>query len=327
VPGARSIFRNIEKLPPAHTLMLTADRLQQSPRRYWQLRIEPDERPSVAEWVERIEAKLDETVRLHLIADVPVGAFLSGGTDSSTVVGLMTRVAHCPVKAFSIGFQEQPFNELGYAEIAAKKFHADHHTYLVGADDCFEALPQMIRCFDEPFGNSSAIPTYFCARLAAQHGVKVLLAGDGGDELFGGNERYLIDKIFEVYHNVPATLRQRLIEPVLARLPMERGLVGRARGYVRRANMPAVERMLSFQFLRTHAPADVFNGDFDVQLLRKRERLANLGLRARIRVAIRDLLVDDCRHQQHRACAIRLGIAQRLFESAQSFLANGRVRV
>src|SRR6185369_5399611 len=127
------------------------------------------------------------------------GAYLSGGTDSSTVVGMMSRLGRGPVKAFSIGFEEERFNELGYAEITARKFQADHHTYLVSANDCVEALPHMVRYFDEPFANSSAIPTYFCGRLAAQNGVKVLLSGDGGDELFGGNERYLIDKIFQTY--------------------------------------------------------------------------------------------------------------------------------
>jgi asparagine synthase (glutamine-hydrolysing) len=191
-----------------------------------------------------------------------VGAYLSGGTDSSTVVGMMTRAARGPVKAFSIGFQEQPFNELHYAELAARKFGSEHHTYLVGPRDCYDALPKMVRCFDEPFGNSSAIPTYFCAKLAAEHGVKTLLAGDGGDELFGGNERYATDKIFEIYGMMPGALRKGLIEPLMTKLPVETGLIGRARRYIHRANMPGVERMLSFQFLRTHAIADIFDGDF-----------------------------------------------------------------
>src|SRR5205823_2012541 len=134
-----------------------------------------------------------------------------------------------------------------------------HHTYLVGARDCFEALPQMVRYFDEPFGNSSAIPTYFCARLAAQNGVKALLAGDGGDELFGGNERYATDKIFEVYHKAPSVLRKRLIEPILAALPVNGSLVRKMRSYVRRANMLGAERLLSFQFLYTHSPMEVFD--------------------------------------------------------------------
>src|SRR4029077_19795248 len=111
-----------------------------------------------------------ESVAAHCKSDrfTNVGAFLSGGTDSSTVVGMMTRAAHGPVKSFSIGFEDQSFNELEYAELAALRFQSEHHTFLVGPRDCFEALPQMTRSVDEPFGNSSAIPTYFCARLAAQ---------------------------------------------------------------------------------------------------------------------------------------------------------------
>ena len=120
----------------------------------------------------------------------------------------------------------------------------------------------MIRSFDEPFGNSSAIPTYFCARLAAQNGVTILLAGDGGDELFGGNERYTVDKRFEIYHDIPRLLRKGMIEPVLRLLPVQHGPLRRAAGYVRRANILGVERMLSFQFLCTHPPAEVFDGDF-----------------------------------------------------------------
>jgi asparagine synthase (glutamine-hydrolysing) len=119
----------------------------------------------------------------------------------------------------------------------------------------------MVAAFDEPFGNSSAIPTYFCAKLAADHGVRVLLGGDGGDELFAGNERYLTDKIFAVYDDVPVTLRAGLIEPALRVLPSA-GVFGRAARYVRRAKMPGVERMMSFQFLQTHAASDVFEPDF-----------------------------------------------------------------
>ncbi len=192
-----------------------------------------------------------------------LGAFLSGGTDSSTVTGMMARTGRGAVKTFSIGFREQTFNELDYAKITAKRFHTKHHTYLVGPEDCFQALPEMVRSFDEPFGNSSAIPTYFCARLAAENGVKALLAGDGGDELFGGNAWYATDKIFDLYQSVPSALRKGLIEPVLsARVPVENGLVSKARNYIRRSNMPGLERVLSYHFLCAHPPARIFEGDF-----------------------------------------------------------------
>src|SRR5262249_690907 len=127
---------------------------------------------------------------------------------------------------------------------------------------CAEALPEMIASFDEPFGNSSAIPTYFCARLAAQHGVDTLLAGDGGDEMFGGNAWYVADRVFGAYQHVPSILRKGLIAPVLAGLPIRNGLVGKARSYVRRANLPDLERLMSYHFLCAHPLEDVFEKDF-----------------------------------------------------------------
>jgi asparagine synthase (glutamine-hydrolysing) len=260
--GPETIFTAVQRLIPGARL-LAADG-QTRVEKYWDMRYGVEGDCNEARLSRELESVMERSVAAHCKHDPfsDLGAYLSGGTDSSTVVGLMTRAAKGPVNAFSIGFQEQPFNELGYAEIAAKRFGAKHHTYLVGAQDCFDALPAMIRCFDEPFGNSSAIPTYFCARLAAQNGVKALLAGDGGDELFAGNERYAVDKVFESYQTVPRLLRKGLVEPVVAALPMKAGLVGRARNYIRRANMPGVERMLSYQFLRTHSLAEVFEGDF-----------------------------------------------------------------
>jgi asparagine synthase (glutamine-hydrolysing) len=257
-----TIFSKVERLNPG-TLLVVSDR-QIRRESYWDMRYGVKNESNESQLSRELEAVVERSVATHCkgYANSEIGAYLSGGTDSSTVLGMMTRAAGGPVNAFSIGFQEQHFNELGYAALAAKRFQAKHHTYLVGAQDCFEALPQMVRGFDEPFGNSSAIPTYFCARLAAQNGVKVLLAGDGGDELFGGNERYSIDKIYEIYHQVPLPLRKGLIEPVVRGLPLRLPLVQRARGYVRRAKMRGVERMLSFQFLRTHPLADIFDGDF-----------------------------------------------------------------
>ena len=260
--GPETIFTKVQRLAPG--TILTVSNGQTRLETYWDLKYGIGRDSNEARLSRELEAVVERSVAAHCGGEPceNLGAFLSGGTDSSTVVGMMTRAAQGPVKAFSIGFEEQPFNELGYAELAARKFRSRHYTYLVGARDCFEALPQIVRAFDEPFGNASAIPTYFCARLAAQNGVQVLLAGDGGDELFGGNERYATDKIFEIYHRVPGLLRQGLIEPVVAALPGKGGVVRRARGYIRRANMPGVERMLSYQFLRTYAPETVFEGDF-----------------------------------------------------------------
>jgi asparagine synthase (glutamine-hydrolysing) len=257
-----TIFTKVSRLIPG--AMLVATDREMRIEKYWDMRYGVGNERDESHLGRELESVVEQSVAAHCKDDpLPtLGAFLSGGTDSSTVLGMMTRASGGPVRSFSIGFEDQSFNELGYAELAARKFQSEHHTYLVGPRDCFEALPRMIRSVDEPFGNSSAIPTYFCARLAAQNGVKTLLAGDGGDELFGGNERYATDKIFEIYHNLPRVLRKGLIEPALRILPTGIGPFRRARGYVRRANMSGVERMLSFQFLRTHPPEEIFQGDF-----------------------------------------------------------------
>jgi asparagine synthase (glutamine-hydrolysing) len=257
-----TIFSRIRRLEPGTVLVISNGQVR--PVKYWDMRYGLEQDTDEARLSRELEAVVETSVAAHTKADsfAGLGAFLSGGTDSSTVVGMMTRKAGGPVHAFSIGFQDQGYNELGYAEIAARRFQARHHTYLVGPEDCFRALPDVIRYFDEPYGNSSAVPTYFCARMARENGVRMLLAGDGGDELFGGNERYATDRLFAKYFLVPAVIRKGLIEPALRALPMESGITGRARRYTRRANIPGVERMLSFQFLRTHALERVFDADF-----------------------------------------------------------------
>ena len=266
VLGPDTVFQQIQRLP-AGTVLISRDG-EIRVRQYWDMQYAPDEPADEAKLCREMEQIVEQAVAANCrnASLEDVGSFLSGGTDSSTVLGMMSRRAKGPVQAFSIGFEEQPFNEMEYAQLAAKTFGARHHTYNVNARDCFDALPRMVRYFDEPFGNSSAIATYFCGRLAAQHGVKVLLAGDGGDELFGGNERYRTDKIFHVYANVPGVLRQGLIEPALALIPGSGGPFGRAKRYVRRARMAPMERFCSFQFLATHTATEIFEDDFLEQL-------------------------------------------------------------
>ena len=257
-----TVFDKVQRLAPGTVLIAseTATRVQP----YWDMRYDASQEANERVLAERLESVVAEAVAAQVKNDPfeDLGAFLSGGTDSSTVVGMMGRLDRGPVKTFSIGFEEESFNELRYAGITASKFQTNHHTYRVSAADCFEALPHMVRFFDEPFANSSAIPVYFCARLAAQNGVRTLLGGDGGDELFGGNERYRTDKIFQTYQTVPRLLRKGVIEPVLALLPAERGPLGKARRYIRRSNIRPVERFFSYNFLLAHPPEEVFATDF-----------------------------------------------------------------
>jgi asparagine synthase (glutamine-hydrolysing) len=191
VAGARTIFRNAEKLPAAHVLSVDHASLQRTSHCYWRLRVEPDERPSAGEWQEAIRAKLSETVRLHLLADVPVGALLSGGVDSSVVVAHGAGQTHGPLQTFSMGFDETGFSELPHARQVAQRFGTRHQEEIV-TPDAIGLLDELTHYYDEPFADSSAIPTYLLCRLASRS-VKVVLSGDGGDEAFGGYARYAHD--------------------------------------------------------------------------------------------------------------------------------------
>jgi asparagine synthase (glutamine-hydrolysing) len=215
VPDPLSIFRNIKKLPPGHHLSFTDGRV--SVREYWDFRFEVVEARREEDYLEELRSLLDEAVRLRLIADVPLGAFLSGGVDSSTVVGLMARHMDQPVKTFSIGFHEDSYNELKYARIAARHFGTNHHEFIVTPDIC-EVVDELVWHFDEPFFDSSAIPTYMVSKLAREH-VKVVLSGDGGDELFAGYTRYVLDRKRSGFARLPRAVRKGLMQPLGRRLP------------------------------------------------------------------------------------------------------------
>jgi len=191
VPGPRTIFRQIRKLQPAHILLAAPNDWNGLPRSYWQLRFDPDHRSTAADWKDALQAKLAETVRLHLAADVPVGAFLSGGLDSSAVLALAAESSGQPLQAFSIGFREERFSELPHARQVADRCGVELHTEIMSAD-AVALLDESTQYFDEPFADPAAIPTFLLARLASQS-VKVVLSGDGGDEAFGGYARYAHD--------------------------------------------------------------------------------------------------------------------------------------
>lgn len=188
IPAPFSIYREVRKLPPAHSLVVSAERGANEPTRYWNLNFKPNSKLSEGEWVERLDAALSETVRSHLVSDVPFGAFLSGGVDSSMVVAYMSQALNQPVKTFSIRFDQANFDEGSYAQEVANRFHTEHHEKFV-RPNALEILPALVRHYGEPFGDSSSIPTYYVAQAAAEH-VKMVLSGDGGDEIFAGYSRY-----------------------------------------------------------------------------------------------------------------------------------------
>jgi asparagine synthase (glutamine-hydrolysing) len=215
VPPPATIFKGINKLPPAHTLVW--EKGQVRIERYWDLYYTPKLAISEEEAAQHLRELLREAVRMRLISDVPLGALLSGGIDSSFVVALMAELMDQPVQTFSIGFAEQDFDELPYARIVAERFATDHHEFIV-RPDALEVLPELIWRFDEPFADSSALPTYYVSKITRQH-VTVALNGDGGDESFAGYPRYLGFRIVRLYQLLPRPLRERLIGGVLAALP------------------------------------------------------------------------------------------------------------
>jgi len=213
IPGERAIFRRARKLPPGHVLTVESDTFDSTPRRYWQFRIEPDHNTTVAEWQEALEAKISETVQAHRIADVPVGAFLSGGLDSSVMVASQAGLSDTPVQTFSIGFHEAQFSELPYARQIAERYGTQHREQVI-TPEAAGILDDLVHYYDEPFADSSAIPTLWVSRLARQS-VKVVISGDGGDEAFGGYARYAHD-LREAWlrQRIPGVMRRAALGPL-----------------------------------------------------------------------------------------------------------------
>ena len=192
----------------------------------------------VAYYVERLTELLKESIRYRLIADVPLGVFLSGGLDSSTVVAVMREVSSDPIKTFSIGFEDQSFNELPYARLVARHFETEHHEFVV-RPDAIDLVPKLVHFFDEPFADSSAIPSYYLSELARQH-VTVALGGDGGDEVFAGYETYAAYKMASLYRGLSPRLTG-MIPSLVARLPVSHKKVSfdyKAKRFVQGALLP-----------------------------------------------------------------------------------------
>ena len=262
VPDPLTIYRDVHKLPPGHHLTFSGGRIRVE--QYWDFPYQgsqADPAGSEEECLEELRALLAEAVRIRLVADVPLGAFLSGGVDSSTVVGLMACQTAQPVKTFSIGFHEDSYNELKYARVAAKKFGTDHHEFVVTPDIC-EIVDDLVWHFDEPFADSSAIPTYMVSKLARQF-VKVVLTGDGGDEVFGGYTRYAVDRKRSGFARLPRSFRRRVMQPLGRRLP--HGAWGR--NYVHNVALDPLDRYIEdiSIFTRLNKPL-LYTDGFRVQL-------------------------------------------------------------
>lgn len=262
IPGPFTVFSGIKRLEPGECLVW--ENGTETLRQYWDMTY-PEQSGATEDSVcAQIRAAMDDSVRFHLRdleqQHIPFGAFLSGGVDSSTLLGLMGQSSGQQVKSFSVGFNEEVYNEIYYARIAASCFRAEAHEYFVQPGEALDAMVHLGREFDEPFGNSSAIPTYFCLKMARESGVKVMFAGDGGDELFGGNERYATERMFRLYHDFPSWMRWP-IDGIAPLLP-ESFPWRKIRNYVQKANQPVADRFFAYQlYMRDHAQ-DYFTDEF-----------------------------------------------------------------
>jgi asparagine synthase (glutamine-hydrolysing) len=261
-PGPGTIFTGLHRVAPGHCIEFGGDSVG-GPSQYWSIRFteEHGQRPDVLkeEFVALMQSAVQEASE-----GAPTGAFLSGGTDSSTVSGMLACAGGGPARTFSIGFDVEGYDEMEYARIASKHFGCEHHEYYVTPKDVVDALPKIAASYDQPFGNASAIPTYYCAKFAREHGVTRLLAGDGGDELFGGNERYAKQHLLGLYQRVPARLRRSLIEPLLLSSLRGQGIapLRKLRSYLEQARPPMPQRYESYNLLMHLGNANVFEPGF-----------------------------------------------------------------
>lgn len=261
VPAPGTIFEGVSKLLPGQRVVVEDGGIRTD--FYWRLAY----RDTSDEPGEALQAEFRGLLRDCVARASPAGdegAFLSGGTDSSTVTGILTELRRGPADTYSIGFEAEGYDEMDYARIAARHFGSRAHEYYVTPNDVADAIALIPSAYDEPFGNASAVPTYFCAKLAKEDGRSVLLAGDGGDELFGGNARYAKQKVFEAYWLLPSTLRRGLIEPALfAGSWMDRIMpLRKARSYVQQARVPLPDRLETYNFLEREALAGIFEPEF-----------------------------------------------------------------
>lgn len=262
VPSPDTIFQGCNKLAPGHVLFWQAGKLHDD--NYFKARFHHHGEPEPSNSESLLLPALETAVRRARGND-NCGAFLSGGLDSSSVVGMLAKAQTKPA-TFNIAFSEPKYDESAYARLSAKHFNTEHFELKLEPDEALAALPTIAAHGDEPFGNSSALPTYFCGKFARENGIKVMLAGDGGDELFAGNSRYAKNKLFEHWWQLPGGLR-RLGESLAgtgshaddsSRWP---GPFGKVQSYIRQAAVPMPDRLQSYNFLHLHAPETVFSAN------------------------------------------------------------------
>ncbi|MYM97510.1 asparagine synthetase B family protein [Duganella vulcania] len=261
VPAPRTVYRGQRRLQPGEYLQYRHGHLQTGS--YWQIEYQEQAATPFSELKQQFLATLENSVR-RSAGSARTGAFLSGGTDSSTLAGMLASVSGSAPRTYSIGFDVAGYDEMRYARIAARHFGADHHELYVTAGDVAAAIPRIAAASDQPFGNSSAVPAYYCANMARTDGVTRLLGGDGGDELFGGNERYAHQAVLSRYEQLPSALRQVALEPLLFGLAggLDLAPLRKARRYIEQAVMPMPARLETYNLLQRYGPGEVLHPEF-----------------------------------------------------------------
>lgn len=265
VPAPLTAYKQIRKLEPGHWLLWKNGQIET--KRYWLPDFSKKIKITEEEAIEETTRVVREATRLRLISEVPLGAFLSGGVDSSVVVALMAEESSGPVKTFSIGFEEQDFSELKYARRVAEHVGAEYNEFIV-RPNALEVLPTLVEHYGEPYADPSAIPTYYVSRESKKY-VTVALNGDGGDESFVGYERHVAMKFAEAYRKLPAPLRQSVIEPSLAAVPAPtnfRNRFVRFQRFLRAASMPKADRYFAWlNVFDAGSKSEIFTADLKAQ--------------------------------------------------------------
>jgi asparagine synthase (glutamine-hydrolysing) len=260
IPSPNTIFQDLYKLKPAEVLIFKNG--SSSKDTYWTPEFNEKISTSVEALRSDVRESLDSTMK-ELSADPKTGSFLSGGTDSSTLSGLMKKHHPTDAPAFSIGFEEQGYDEMGFADIAIKKFQNKHYKYYVNFDDVLHLFNEIPKIYEEPFGNSSVVPTYAAAQLAKKNGVNHMIGGDGGDEVFGGNDRYATQKLFNIYSSIPKWARDLIIEPgfcnsLAGSLPVAK----KVKSYIEQAKIAMPKRMQTYNILHVQQPNSIFDNHY-----------------------------------------------------------------
>lgn len=260
IPSPRTIFKGVYRLPPGHYAIFENGAIKVLP--YWVAEFVEQPNPSFEELRTEFRQLLRDAVAGQLDGGKP-GCFLSGGTDSSTVAGMIGQASGRQAATYSIGFEAEGYDEMEYARIAARHFKTEHHEYYVTPNDLVRSIADVAQYYDQPFGNSSALPAYYCAKMAREDGVSKILAGDGGDELFGGNTRYAKQKVFGFYDALPSMFRTTLLEPLLLNTPLGRlPLARKGASYIEQAKEAMPDRNQKYNMLCRLGINEIFSPDF-----------------------------------------------------------------